>query len=169
MVGISVVQLSMMQPSGDELKGVSASGQLFGGFILLSAALFSALAGVSFEKLLKGAQIDLWTRNLQLAFYSLVFGLPGLFLSSDGSRVTREGFFQGYTWLTWTCVLMNACGGLLVGMVIKYANAIVKDIALALSICISSIASPWFATQRRSTGEASVASASRQISSPSRR
>ena len=86
------------------------------------------------------AQIDLWTRNLQLAFYSLVFGLPGLFLSSDGSRVTREGFFQGYTWLTWTCVLMNACGGLLVGMVIKYANAIVKDIALALSICCSSVA-----------------------------
>jgi UDP-sugar transporter A1/2/3 len=138
-IGISIVNLSMMQ--GGEAKVVSRSAHILGGLLVLVAALCASLAGVSFEKLLKGAEVDLWTRNLQLAFFSLLCGTPTLLLSSDGTRVMHDGFFQGYTMLTWVCILSNSIGGLLAGMCIKYANAIVKDMSLAFSVCLSSVAS----------------------------
>eukprot|EP00619_Florenciella_sp_RCC1007_P011709 CAMPEP_0205920442 /NCGR_PEP_ID=MMETSP1325-20131115/11204_1 /ASSEMBLY_ACC=CAM_ASM_000708 /TAXON_ID=236786 /ORGANISM="Florenciella sp., Strain RCC1007" /LENGTH=93 /DNA_ID=CAMNT_0053288129 /DNA_START=259 /DNA_END=540 /DNA_ORIENTATION=+ len=43
--------------------------------------------------------------------------------------------------MTWICIIMNAGGGLLVGTVIKYADAVTKDVALGASIVFSSIAS----------------------------
>ena len=45
--------------------------------------------------------------------------------------------------MTWACVLMNAFGGLLVGLVIKYADAVTKDVALGSSIVLSSIVSVY--------------------------
>merc|ERR1719288_371209 len=72
----------------------------------------------------------MWSRNLQLAFFSIVCAILPLLLTVDGSRVAQNGFFHGYTPLTWACIAMNGWGGLLVGAVIKYADAILKDMAL---------------------------------------
>jgi hypothetical protein len=36
--------------------------------------------------------------------------------------------------MTWMCILMNAGGGLLVGCVISYADAVTKDVAIGASI-----------------------------------
>merc|ERR1711927_59202 len=82
--------------------------------------MVSALAGVYFEKILKGAKVGLWTRNLQLAFYSVLVGYGKLASSPQGEalRAGRTSFFYGYTRMTWCCVAMNAFGGLLVGTVI---------------------------------------------------
>merc|ERR1712196_604499 len=57
------------------------------------------------------------------------------------ARVPEKGFLQGYTPLTAVCIACNALGGLLVTMCIKYADAIVKDLALGLSICVSTTVS----------------------------
>ena len=43
--------------------------------------------------------------------------------------------------MTWVCICMNAGGGLLVGTVIKYADAVTKDVAIGASIVLSSVAS----------------------------
>lgn len=43
--------------------------------------------------------------------------------------------------MTWTCIAMNAGGGLLVGTVIKYADAVTKDVAIGASIVLSSLTS----------------------------
>lgn len=43
--------------------------------------------------------------------------------------------------MTWACIVMNAGGGLLVGSVIKFADAVTKDVAIGASIVLSSIAS----------------------------
>ena len=101
------------------------------------------MAGVYFEKILKGAKVGLWTRNLQLAFYSVLVGYGKLASSPQGEalRAGRTSFFYGYTRMTWCCVAMNAFGGLLVGTVIKYADAVMKDVALGSSIVCSSLAS----------------------------
>jgi UDP-sugar transporter A1/2/3 len=147
MVGVATVQLSSKAPEKEEGKptGVvhSVGGQTFGILVLLTAALFSALAGVSFEKLLKGSTASLWERNLQLAGFSVLSGLFTLVCSNDYHRVTTEGFLNGYTPLTWLCVSMNAFGGLVVGMAIKYADAIVKDLALGVSICVAAAGSVY--------------------------
>jgi len=140
--GVAAVQISSM---GDKLaaaqQAIAGQQRMFGLVLILAAACFSSMAGVSFEKFLKGVQISLWARNLQLAFYSLVIGVLVAYLSSDGAIIREKGFLYGYTSMTWMCVAMNAFGGLLVGATIKYADAILKDVALGLSIVLSTLTS----------------------------
>lgn len=130
-----------VEESGMSESETAASLRIFGLVMILAAAACSSLAGVYFEKILKDVKVSIWTRNLQLAGYSVLAGLLTLLVGSDGSAVSRDGFFHGYTSMTWACICMNAFGGLLVGNVIKYADAIMKDIALGASIVVSAIAS----------------------------
>ena len=55
----------------------------------------------------------------------------------------RDGFFQGYTWVTAFVVLQVSLGGMLVALVMKYADNVVKGFATSLSIVLSSLVS-WF-------------------------
>lgn len=155
--GVATVQVAGMQgdDTGADLaadaaaNGATADGALFGlggkmfGLVtILFAAGVSSCAGVYFEKILKGVQVSLWTRNLQLAFYSVVVGVAKLMFSAEGAELRVNGnFFLGYTPRTWLCIATNAFGGLLVGMVIKYADAVLKDVALGASIAVSALVS----------------------------
>ena len=88
--------------------------------VILLAAALSSMAGVYFEKILKGVKVSLWTRNLQLAAYSVITSFVPLVVSGEMYVIQEKGFFHGYTNMTWVCIIMNAGGGLLVGTVIKY-------------------------------------------------
>jgi UDP-galactose transporter len=142
MLGVCSVQLSQASTGGVHV--VSPALKAMGMVILLLAALCSSLAAVSFEKLLKGVKVDLWTRNLQLAVFSIMCSFVPLIVTQDGEQILRSGFFHGYTWLTWSCIAMNAFGGLLVGAVISYCDAILKDIAIGASIVVSAMGSMYF-------------------------
>merc|ERR1711862_17140 len=142
MTGVGMVQLSQTGSGG--AQAASPTLRVTGMVILLLAALCSSLAAVSFEKLLRGVKVDLWTRNLQLAVFSIMCSIVPLVVTQDGERILESGFFHGYTWLTWSCIAMNAFGGLLVGAVISYCDAILKDIAIGASIVVSAIGSMYF-------------------------
>lgn len=60
-------------------------------------------------------------RNIQLSFLSLPFGLFTC-LVYDWKAVTSQGFFFGYDAFIWYLVVLQATGGLLVAMVVKYAG-----------------------------------------------
>lgn len=139
--GVAAVQLSGLKSKQAEVDSAIAPQRILGLTLILAAACFSSLAGVSFEKFLKGVKISLWARNLQLAFYSAVIGWLVVYSSKDAATVNSKGFFYGYTPMTWSCIAMNAFGGLLVGTVLKYADAVLKDVALGLSISLSTLLS----------------------------
>jgi UDP-galactose transporter len=118
---------------------------------VLVACMTSGLAGVYFEKILKDqhnlrgqdslddrpGSSSIWIRNTQLSFYSL---FPALFVGvifNDGAEIARQGFFGGYNWIVVTVVLLQAFGGILVSMVIKYADNIAKNFATSIGIVIS--------------------------------
>lgn len=61
----------------------------------------------------------------------------------DGSGIATNGFFYGYTIYTWLAILNQAFGGLLVAVVVKYADNILKGYATSLSIIISCICSVY--------------------------
>lgn len=118
--------------------------------VLTSCAL-SGLAGVLFEKILKtsrrlatdAAPVSLWVRNSQLSFWSL---FPALFLgimAKDGAKVAEQGFFGGYNWVVWCVVGLQAGGGVLVSLVIKYADNIAKNFATSVSVVASCVVSVW--------------------------
>ena len=128
--------------------------------VLISCAL-SGLAGVSFEKILKDSTSSktttLWVRNCQLSFWSL---FPSLFLGviwKDGEIIAKTGFFVGYNWVVWLAIGFQAAGGVIVALVINYADNIAKNFATSISILISCVASVYFfnfkVTPSVSTGE----------------
>ena len=47
-------------------------------------------------------------------------------LSSDGAKIVQDGFFQGYTPVVWLVVLLQGATGILVALVMKYADNIVS-------------------------------------------
>lgn len=87
--------------------------------------------------------LSIWDRNIQLAFWSIVFGACTLVinggLSEESDIVGDGGFFDGWSHITMTLVVLWTMGGLLVAMTIKYTDVIVKGFASAISliaICI---------------------------------
>ncbi|CAL8346222.1 unnamed protein product [Merluccius merluccius] len=59
----------------------------------------------------------------------------------DGERLREHGMFQGYNGITWTVVILQAVGGLVIAAVIKYADNILKGFATSLSIITSTLIS----------------------------
>ncbi|KAL3896054.1 MAG: hypothetical protein SGCHY_004320 [Lobulomycetales sp.] len=146
--GIALVQLPTSSTSSTKR---AASGpwyvQLSGLLAVAFACTLSGLAGVWFEKVLKGggkgAEVSLWARNIQLSFFSV---LPGFFIGvlvMDGEAYRQGGFFQGYTMWTYAAVLCQALGGLIVALVVKYADNILKGFASSISVILSCLASVY--------------------------
>ena len=141
-LGVALVQLIEISKSSHD-KANDGQSPILGFIAVLTACFLSGFAGVYFEKILKGsAEVSLWIRNLQLAAFAIPFGLIQTFIT-DGDQVSEKGFFYGYTVMTWVVVLLQAQGGLLVAVVVKYADNILKGFATSLSIILSSVASVY--------------------------
>ncbi|CAO4374385.1 unnamed protein product [Caenorhabditis nigoni] len=123
------------------------------GFIaVLVACVLSGFAGIYFEKILKGSNVSIWIRNIQLAFPSIFFAF--LFASITDRKTlyqnTEENplspasvwnnMLTGFDWAVWVTVAVNAFGGLVVAVVIKYADNILKAFATSLAIVLNCIA-----------------------------
>lgn len=114
---------------------------------VIIAAIISGLTGVYFEKVLKEPNstgpVTIWTRNVQLSFYSLFPSLLIGVLFKDGSEISQRGFFDGYNGIVWTAIGFQAVGGVLVSMCIHYADNIAKNFATSISIILSFLFSVW--------------------------
>ena len=66
---------------------------------------------------------------------SVVLGLASVYWK-DGSKVSEQGFLHGYTPLVWAVVAVQAAGGLLVAVVVKYADNIMKTFATSFAIIL---------------------------------
>ena len=88
-------------------------------------SLLSGLATVYFEKVLKTTKLTVWDRNLQLAFYSMLIYVPWSVIDNPANP------FKGWSAVTVIVALLGAIGGILVAMVIKYADGLAKNLATA--------------------------------------
>ncbi|ORX85628.1 nucleotide-sugar transporter [Basidiobolus meristosporus CBS 931.73] len=145
MIGVILVQLpastKVATPATDEDTNLmTAQTPLIGLIAVITACLSSGFAGCYFEKMLKRNATSMWVRNIQLGIPGTLFSLIAM-LFNDGMAISTDGFFQGYDFLTWIVVLNQALGGLLVAVVVKYADNILKGFATSLSIIISSVVS----------------------------
>ncbi|XP_054618891.1 solute carrier family 35 member A3b isoform X2 [Dunckerocampus dactyliophorus] len=140
MAGVTSVQWPTESEGDSEQKILSASTQFVGLMAVLMACISSGFAGVYFEKILKETKQSVWVRNIQLSLFGFVFGTVGMFVY-DGGRVAQSGIFQGYNVITCMVVVLQAFGGLVVAVVIKYADNILKGFATSLSIIVSTLIS----------------------------
>lgn len=159
-IGVAIVQIQ--SSSGSKAMIPNATKPLesvdvhkmdpFIGFMSVLAACFtSGFAGVYFEMVLKnrGSQSDndLWIKNVQLSFFSLLPALVPVIFSSSSNPECAIGFdrlpclLKNFGVWAWATVAVQVFGGLVTAIVVKYADNILKGFATSLSIVISFIAS----------------------------
>ena len=150
-IGVAIVQSS---GSGDEgsggedrddgealaSSGSSSQQRLVGLIAVLCAACTSGFSGVYFERILKGSSTTLWIRNIQMGLPSVILAFLGVY-TKDHKAVYERGFFGGYTTIVWIVVIVQAAGGLIVAVVVRYADNVLKTFAASFSIVVSCVVS----------------------------
>ncbi|VDL97301.1 unnamed protein product [Schistocephalus solidus] len=128
--GVAIVQAT--EHSSDRQHSSSASTALVPGLLaVLTASCLSGFAAVYFEKILKQSTKSLWERNFELAFISVIFATSGQ-LITEGDVLRSNGFFYGFDWLVWVVILLQSGGGIVVALVVKYADNILKASLLSI-------------------------------------
>lgn len=103
-------------------------------------AVLSGFSSVVLEKVLKGSPaVTIWERNLQLGTCSIVLALNSVAFSGAGNDVAKIFGFQSP--MTILIATASAIGGILVALVMRYADNVVKCFATAVGICVTSILS----------------------------
>ena len=135
--GVALVQVQSISATSESDQ---EQNQLIGLLAVIVSCLSSGFAGVYVEKMLKQTTASLWLRNVQLGMFGALTGLIGMFLK-DWDDISTRGLLVGYTPLVWLVISQQALGGLIVAIVVKYADNILKGFSTSLSIIISCIAS----------------------------
>lgn len=141
-VGVATVQISAMPLSGADAPVQASVNLPIGLAATISACCCSGLAGVYFELILKKKNgVGLWVRNIQLGIYSIIIGLVGYTFEMGhmGDAAPVGGFFHGYTGITFFNIVVQSCGGLIIAVVIKFADNILKNFSTAISVILSSV------------------------------
>lgn len=139
-VGVICIQLDINSDAAR--KDLDTDSVVKGSAATLLATVTSGLSGAYFEKVLKGTPTTLWVRNIQLGTIGLISSVAIAMLDFD--LIAEKGFFYQWDYLTVCVVLNQAIGGLVVALVVKYADSIVKGFAVSISIIINSIISIMF-------------------------
>jgi UDP-sugar transporter A1/2/3 len=150
-VGIFLVQLNEEKSASSTPQEGNLTSGLIGMTAVFFASFISGTAGILLEKIYKGkkgsdqqehtetlgkkgVKYTVWTRNIQLSLISLPFALFGAILQYDESTRALD-FLRGFDGYVWGVVICQAAGGIIVAFVMKFANNILKCLAVAISIC----------------------------------
>jgi len=143
-LGATLVEHHTFQEHGDDSTGNPVTGTI----AMLTMISMSGFAGVYYEKMLKGVnqspsdKLSVWDRNVQLATWSIGFAMFGLF--NDRAKIQENGLFYGWSFVTvFQCFLMTS-GGLLVAVIIKYCDVIIKGMATTIALITISLVGWWF-------------------------
>jgi len=71
--GVAMVQLSDVKETA--AANAAEQSKLVGFSAAITACVLSGLAGIYFEKILKGSDVSVWMRNVQLSMLSIPFGV----------------------------------------------------------------------------------------------
>ncbi|KEG12453.1 putative CMP-sialic acid transporter [Trypanosoma grayi] len=156
--GVAMAQIGSQrsldsQKSGHPLRGNYAVGIGATAFGVVLSSVASVLVEAIFKS--KASSMDSLTssKNVHLSAYSVMCFVVAQII--DGGGVTRswltgssfselvQNYFRGFDWLVWVMVLVQALGGLLVAVVIKYSDNIMKAFATGCAIVLSGFCSAY--------------------------
>jgi len=144
-VGVSLVQLNSLTDSKStpSTQPVNTDQHpILGAIAVFIASLTSGYAGVYFEKILKTTSGSVWVRNIQLGYFGFIFA--AIIALPDLAEIRENGFFYGWNFNVFLLVCNHAIGGLIVAVVVRYADNILKGFASSISIILSSLCSVYF-------------------------
>ncbi|XP_053174197.1 UDP-galactose translocator isoform X1 [Scomber japonicus] len=138
--GVAIVQVQQEGNKEASVSDSSSQNYTVGLVAVVISCMSSGFAGVYFEKILKGSSASVWLRNVQLGLFGMALGMLGMWWN-DGAAIAEHGFLFGYTGMVWCVIFNQAFGGLLVAVVVKYADNILKGFATSFSIIVSTVTS----------------------------
>ncbi|VDM40107.1 unnamed protein product [Toxocara canis] len=136
-IGVADVQIQYEPPSS--AKRIQQY-PIIGFLAVISMCFTSAFAGVYLEKVLKQSSINIWMQNVRLSLLGIPMSAISVFVS-DYDLVARGEMFRGFDTLVWIMTITNSVGGLLISIVIKYADNILKAYAQSMAIVGAAIGS----------------------------
>ncbi|VDK20151.1 unnamed protein product [Anisakis simplex] len=98
------------------------------------------ITGVYLEKMLKQSDVNIWMQNIRLSLISIPISAVSVLLN-DHNRIAEGNTFRGFDTLVWILTFTNSLGGLLISIVIKYADNILKAYAQSAAIIGAAIGS----------------------------
>ncbi|VDP42779.1 unnamed protein product [Heligmosomoides polygyrus] len=134
-----VVDVQLMYAPGNSAGAIEQKPLL--GFASVVVMCFtSAFAGVYLEKVLKESNTSVWMQNIRLALIGLPMSVASMWFY-DGEHIQKDGFFRGWDVMVVCLTVINSVGGLLISIVIKYADNILKAYAQSIAIIGAAIGS----------------------------
>jgi UDP-sugar transporter A1/2/3 len=140
-------------PIGDEEMMSSNTDSQFGarhfthGVVpVLLASFLSGLAGALSQKNLQSASgcgssggRNAYLFSMELCVASILLFGASFLTTEDGALIRKYGFFHNWTLPTMIPIATSAAGGILVGLVTKYAGSVRKGFALIFGILLSGL------------------------------
>lgn len=142
-LGVAIANLAETKNGGKQSLEYKNQKKTIGFCAMLICCLTSSMAGVYFEYLLKNkstSNVSIHVRNFQLSFWSFVFGIV-LIVYKDSDFIKKNGIFYGFNSIVLAAVVAQALVGLVVSLMLLYANAVLKGFAIAIAAIISSVLS----------------------------
>ena len=137
----AAVVLNMPMGAGSEMKIDNMADYQLGVVMVLGASMLSGFSTALTQRALtdKNKRPALFF-SAELAVYGIVFLLVNMCFSAEGAKIFKVGVHKGWQPQTFVPVITNAFGGVVVGLVTKYAGGVVKGFALIAGIIITGFA-----------------------------
>lgn len=143
-IGLCFVELSNTS-SGH--GGSKSTGSFIAGSIAaLLACVSSGFTAVFIEYAIKKMEpksYTVWVRNIQLSIFGSIAAILAAVLK-DREAINVRGVFHGFNGTVWAMIVTGSLGGLLVSLVVKYADNILKTFATSVAIIGTAILSTIF-------------------------
>lgn len=122
---------------------LSKTDAVLGLTAVLMCVWTSSYAGVYYERLLKIEKMDFLLINVQISFYSFLFGTITCVLYNR-HLIFEDGLFYGFSAYSWVYIFLSAFNGITIAFVLKYADSVLKSLAICIAILLSSLYSKYF-------------------------
>ena len=128
---------SSVQEESNFMASLSPRHFSHGVLPIMVASFLSGLAGAITQKSLQAGNRNALLFTIELCVASILLLSFSFLTSEDGKKIQQHGFFHEWTVYTIIPILTNSAGGILVGLVIKYAGTVRKGFALIFGILLS--------------------------------
>lgn len=130
--------VNLRQTSNHEDSMSQYSFQL-GVIPVLIASFLSGFSSALVELTSKYHKRSSFLLSLELAFFSTLALIGSAVFGPDKVVIRSRGFFHQWRWHTWIPVFTQASGGIIVGLVMKYAGSDKKGFALIIGLILTGI------------------------------
>ncbi|CAN6252032.1 unnamed protein product [Urochloa humidicola] len=136
----AAVLLSVGESSSKSSKGGSSDYVLL--YRIIPVTVASMLSGLASSLCQWASQVKKHTSymmTIEMSFIGSMCLLASTYRSPDGEAIRKYGFFHEWTLWTVVPVLMNAVGGILVGLVTTYAGGVRKGFVIVSALLVTAL------------------------------